>query len=149
MRKAAEAIPLRVPTEDREAICDIIHRYAFYSDTAQYRMMPTLFTEDAVFDETCLGFPIRRGMAELQQIFSVPSDKYIYFVHFISNILFKSYDGTTATSTSYLRGEGILSSGARPLILGYYDDVFEKTASGWLIKQRRLVPFAPPSGFVV
>ncbi|MFB0874960.1 MULTISPECIES: nuclear transport factor 2 family protein [unclassified Sphingobium] len=146
---AADIITGGIPAEVRQAIIDQIHRYAYFCDTKQYRELPGLFSEDGVFDETCLGFPLIRGRADLQKVFNVPSDKYIYFVHYISNILFKSYDGERATVMSYLRGEGILSSGARPSVLGYYDDLFVRRGDTWLIATRRLVPFAPPSGFTV
>jgi len=146
-RPTGEVDTAVIPHEVRQAICDQIHRYAFYSDTKQYHELPSLFTEDGVFDETCLGFPMMRGKVELTRIFSVPSGKYIYFVHFISNILITYYDGATARTTSYLRGEGMLSTGAMPRVLGYYDDVFVRQGGEWLIGERRLIPFAPPSGF--
>ncbi|MFB0874033.1 MULTISPECIES: nuclear transport factor 2 family protein [unclassified Sphingobium] len=138
-----------IPVDVRVDVCDRIYRYAYCCDTKQYDALPGLFAEDGVFDERCLGFPLVKGQEELRRVFSVPSGKYVYFVHFISNVMLHGYDGESVRAISYLRGEGLLATGARPIILGYYDDVFVRRDGDWLIGSRCLVPFAAPSGFSV
>lgn len=138
-----------IPVDVRYDVCDRIYRYAYCCDTKQYEALPDLFTTDGVFDETCLGFPIAAGQEELRRIFSVPGDKYVYFVHYISNVMLHGYDRGSVRAISYLRGEGLLATGARPLVLGYYDDMFVRRDGDWLISSRVLVPFAAPSGFSV
>ena len=146
---AAELTPSNIPGDIHQLICDQIYRYAFYCDTQQYHALPRLVSEDDVFDETCLGFPMIRGQAELRKVFNVPPDKYVYFIHYISNVLVKHYDGQTAGTIAYLRGEGLLKSGAQPKILGYYDDIFVKQDETWLVQSRRLVAFTQPTGFSI
>lgn len=139
----------QIPVDVRQEICDRINRYAYCCDTKQYDALPYLFTTDGIFDETCLGFPLIVGREELRRIFSVPADKYVYFAHYISNVMLHGYDGESVRAISYLRGEGLLATGARPLILGYYDDIFVRQDDDWLIRSRLLVPFAAPAGFSV
>ncbi len=136
-----------IPLADRLAIHDLIHAYAFYSDTKQYHKIADLFCDDASFDESCLGLPTVHGKNNLKVTFDVPSTKYAYFVHYISNILFHDFHETSAHVTSYLRGEGVLTNGAQPLVLGYYDDRLRREQGAWRIASRTLVAFAPPSGF--
>jgi hypothetical protein len=134
--------------EDRQAINDLSYAYAFYCDTARYAKCAELFAEDAVFDETCLGIPRADGLAAIRATFAATDPRaVVYFIHYVTSIWIYEGGAGIAKAICYLRGEGAFSNGARPLVLGYYDDVYAKIDGRWLIKSRTLAPFAPPSGW--
>lgn len=140
---------IKLSAEDRQQIHDVCHAYSFYCDSGQYLKCPELFTEDGVWDESCLGLPVANGIAEIRASFGAvrPGDL-IYFIHYVTSIWIHEVDGDEAKAICYLRGEGCFRNGAEPIIRGYYDDVYVRSGDGWLLRRRKLVPFAPPSGWV-
>lgn len=134
--------------EDRQEIYDLSNAYSFYVDTNQNARCKDLFAEDAVFDESCINLPIQRGRENIAALFeSVTPETIIYFIHYVTSIWIHEHDAENAKAICYLRGEGCFSNGAQPLIRGYYDDIYKKIDGKWYFKSRKLVPFAPPSGW--
>jgi hypothetical protein len=134
--------------EDRQQIQDVCYAYSFYVDSKQYSKCPDLFTEDGVWDESCLGLPVANGKDAIRAGFgAVRPDDLIYFIHFVTSIWIHESSDEYAKAICYLRGEGCFRNGAQPIIRGYYDDLYVKSGNRWLLKVRKLVPFAPPAGW--
>jgi hypothetical protein len=134
--------------EDRQQITDVCYAYSFYCDSKQYLKCPELFTDDCIWDESCLGLPVAHGKEALRAAFgAVAPGDLIYFIHFVTSVWIHEADGNQAKAICYLRGEGCFRNGAQPIVRGYYDDIYEKVDCRWLLKSRILVPFAPPAGW--
>ena len=138
---------MKIPIEDRVEIQDLGARYAFFCDTAQYDKIDPLFTEDGVFDESILGMPVTRGRAGIRALFKATGTTLTFLIHLNCNHRIAAYGGNTASTTTHLHAEGLLTDGTAFRILGYYADDYEKVAGMWLMKHRKLVAIAPLVGF--
>jgi ketosteroid isomerase-like protein len=133
----------RIPVEDRLDIQEVVARYAFLCDTKQYDKIGQVFADDAVFDESILGMPVTRGKAAILELFIAAGASAQFMIHLNGNHLINDYTGSTASGTSHLHVEAVMTDGRRLSVLGYYADDYVKTAGRWLLKSRKLVTIAP------
>ncbi len=133
----------KVPVEDRLDIQELVARYAFFCDTAQYDKIEGLFTEDGSFDESIIGMPAANGRAALRQLFMGEGGKAKFMIHLNCNHLLHSFSGNAASGTSHLHVEAMTDDGKVLRLFGYYDDTYAKLAGEWLLRSRKLVAIAP------
>ena len=133
----------KIPVEDRLDIQELVARYAFLCDTAQYAKVETLFTDDGAFDESIIGMPVARGKAAIRQLFVEAGGGARYMIHLNGNHLIDTWSGDAASGTSHLHVEAMMNDGKFLRVLGYYDDDYAKVAGTWLLKSRKLVAIAP------
>jgi uncharacterized protein (TIGR02246 family) len=118
--------------EDRWAITQLFHEYAFHFDRNQPEAVAELFAEDAVIDYGPEVAPIRgreaiapRITAGLDQIFEATS-------HHISNVSI-DFDGSdTASAVAYVYAWHKYRDGSPDGYLwGQYHNRLRRTADGW------------------
>ena len=136
----------KIPLEDRLEIQELVARYAFFSDTAQYEKIEQVFAEDGVFNESVLGMPVTSGRAAIRDLFMQSGDTITWLIHLNCNHQISEFHGDSASGMSHLHAEGALN-GDPFRILGYYADDYVRVDGRWLLKHRKLVLIAPLVGF--
>src|ERR1700689_4925440 len=91
----------------KEAIRDVNHLYAEYSDSAQLDKLLSLFTEDAVFDETCVGAPLITNRPQHLAYLKAAWPQNLSMFHVLSNLVITLTSDVSAKSTSAVMYEGI------------------------------------------
>ncbi len=123
---------------DREAIRDLVRRYAHHVWQGQPRECAALFSEDAEMDTG--DRPPIRGRAALQaayeEIFVGAALRPFVHNHVIE------LDGDRATGVCYLDLHG--SIGGRSVTgTGHYEDEYVREGARWLFRSRKLSMAAP------
>jgi hypothetical protein len=132
--------------EDRQAICDVLHLYAFLADSDQYeRIAPEIFTTDAILD---WGHRVSRGRAELESWFARPRPGLLGTSHVISNMMVR-LEGDTAKALYKLVAWHWFDDGSGPLqpanavLVGGYADTLRREDHGWRVSARRASQSGP------
>jgi hypothetical protein len=123
---------------DRLEIGDVLTRYGIAIDTRQWGLLATVFTPDALIDYSSSGGPSGRfpEIASWLERFLTP---FPMNQHMTLNSHVE-LEGDVARARSYFFNPNSLpdESGELKMIFvgGYYDDRFERGASGWRIVER-------------
>lgn len=132
----------------KEAIRELSHRYFLYADTNNFGAISELFADECVFDESCLGFPIKFSRASVRDFYESDTPGTLAFAaHFVTNEILTVLDADRAEGTIYVLFEGGLIDGSRVKLLAYFEDTFVREHGHWLFKSRKLTPFTEPEGF--
>src|SRR5258707_978316 len=121
--------------EEKDAIRELIARYCFLIDNAEFDAWAATFTEDAVFE--VVGLFKFEGRASIREFANhipknergLPGMKHCTLNQIIA------VSGDTATATCYL----LLIREGTPLhvdIAGRYEDELVKQSGSWLLKRR-------------
>jgi SnoaL-like domain len=138
-----------IPMEDRLAIMELASFYALCCDTRLFDRLASLFVEDCIYDESCVGLERAVGKAALLRTFERIDAELGPAMHTSSNHIISYYDGTIARGLCYVLAEGQLSEalgGAYLRTAGYYDDVYVREHGQWLFEERTLHCLIPPKG---
>jgi 3-phenylpropionate/cinnamic acid dioxygenase small subunit len=120
-------------TEDRLAIHELLALHGHLVDDGTIDELDRLFTDDAVYDVSALGFGTHRGLDRLRELFQFNGDGNPVG-HHVTNILVRvDADGVVRARS---KGIGILADGSSGTVT--YDDVVERTARGWRIAERKV-----------
>lgn len=124
------------PLEDRLAIQDLMIAYAHAVDSlSDLDGLCDIFTEDADFDLSGIGFPSVKGHAGIRAFFSGVFEGMAHHAHYLTNFAVTAYAGDTASMRAYVIGMGRYKAGGGITVHGrYYFDVV-RTSQGW--KARR------------
>jgi len=133
--------------ETLESIRELTYRCGFYSDTKQWTSLPHLFAEDAVIDETALGFPLLTGKAQITAFFAADKAILDFGVHYVTNHFLTEVGETHAAGVNHLLMEGRLRDGTRLKVVGYFEDSYVRVVGKWLFRSRKLTTFTAPEGF--
>jgi 3-phenylpropionate/cinnamic acid dioxygenase small subunit len=121
-------------------ITDLLHEYCELVDANRQAEVIALFTEDAEYDHG--HGRLFRGRAELAELFAA-LDTNDATSHHLSNIRIRLTGTTTASCRSYVYAfHRRAGSGTEVHLWGRYDDLVERTSSGWRIRRRRLTAAA-------
>jgi ketosteroid isomerase-like protein len=127
-------------TQDQLDIQKIIHRYAKAMDSQQWQLLDTVFVEEAVADYQAIGeCHGRRAITDLVAKVLVQCKS---TQHLIGNIDIE-LDGDKAQSSCYLLATHIGKDnfdGEIYTVWGEYRDQLIRTADGWRIIHRTLIP---------
>lgn len=135
-----------VPIVDRLDIQELVALYTFRTDTGGFNSVPELFAEDGIWDETVLGAPLCNGREAITRAFAALAAADVgYVVHINGAHQIADFTGETASGTSHLHAE-LMVSGQRVTVLGYYADDYVKVDGTWRFAQRKLVELAPTAG---
>jgi hypothetical protein len=123
---------------DRLEIGDVLSRYGIAIDGRRWGLLATVFTPDAVIDYSASGGPSGRFpeiAAWLERFLSpFPMNQHMTVNSHVE------LDGDTARVRSYFFNPNSFpdESGELKMIFvgGYYNDKFERGASGWRISER-------------
>lgn len=120
---------------DRQAIVEVIDRYATSLDSKEYERFQTCFSEDAIvhYGEDLVGPVAAAAYAE-----SVLS-RYEFTQHLLGNYEI-ALDGDRASARTYLHASHITSEGEIWVVGGTYVDRLERRDGEWKIVERDLVP---------
>ncbi len=138
-----------VPIDERFAIQELVHLYAWYCDTRQYERLCDLFTDECVFDESSVGGSRVTTQASLRGIFRQAADKLGPLIHICGNQLINGFSAGVASGTCHVLAEGLfnIDGAQQPFrIFGYYDDHYEKLGGRWHFKSRVLKLLVPSQG---
>jgi ketosteroid isomerase-like protein len=121
--------------EDKDAIRELMARYCFHFDGAEFEEWLRLFTDDGVFD--VLNFGRFAGREQLRQfLHSIPlKDGSPMMKHCVMNEIV-SVSGDVATAQSYVvvvRGGERVDLG----VAGRYQDRLRRANGQWLFAERR------------
>ena len=130
---------LTITPNDRIAIEDLMKKYCYFFDRNMPKELSELFAIDAVVDYG----PEVNTLKGQEQIFEMVSEglsnTFIATSHHISNFLILKSDESTANSSCYLYAwHQYKNQSEIGHLWGGYENEFEKTSIGWLIKSLRL-----------
>ncbi len=130
---------MTVTAEDRAAIVDLTHRYAWALDTKQLDLLDDVFLEDATADLRSAA--LLEGREAIKARIGRALGPLDATQHTVTNHLI-AVDGDRATSTCYLHSQHVrrgVEGGELYVIAGRYEDELARTPDGWRIRFRRLV----------
>lgn len=122
---------------DRDDLFDLTVRYATAIDSQQYRLLTTVFTEDARVDYGVVGQ--WTGGAEVAQFMEAAHVGAAHTIHRMTNQAI-AIDGDTATIRTYVDALILMADGSGANPVGYYDDHAVRTPYGWRIDRRTYTP---------
>jgi hypothetical protein len=94
-----------------------------------------LLTADAEYDITAYGLGVVVGLPALIDLFSARSGDQPAG-HHVTNVIVRGQPDGSATARS--KGLSVMADGATGTVI--YEDVVVRTAGGWRISRRRVVP---------
>jgi hypothetical protein len=134
-------------SEDRWQIQDVVHRYAWALDTGDVERFVDCFCPDGVLIWDAFETPDRYEGADALRRFAtflrdLPSSAGRQ--HLVANTLIEGA-GDEARGSSYVvvftrQGEGPHLAG----VMGWYEDVFRRSALGWRIRERVIRDWSGP-----
>jgi hypothetical protein len=126
-------------TDDRLAIYELIALHGHLMDAGDFDRLGELFTEDFVYDVEALGFGSLKGIDALTEASRALGDDNP-LGHHVTNALVIADEDNVATVRS--KGIGILADGTSGTVV--YEDVVRRTAVGWRIAHRTVIPRERP-----
>jgi hypothetical protein len=127
------------PRDDRTAIVDLTIAYCWALDEHDWPALHRVFLPDARAE---LGFPEVTGIDAIVGIVSGVLTPLDTSQHMVTNHQVR-IDGDTATSRCYFHAQHVrraAAEGPNFIVAGRYEDDLVRTADGWRIARRRLVP---------
>ena len=127
-------MPSSLSNEDRQAISDVLIRYATGIDRRDWTLFRTCWTDDARVDYDDVGSwesgdDFSRFMEEVHRSCGTS-------LHRVTNPSVTS-DGDRVRARSYIDALVTLSETDTMRAVGYYDDELRSTSDGWKIEARR------------
>ena len=123
---------------DDAAIVRLTHDYCWALDTGDWDALRSVFTPDVVTD---LGAGGQDGIDEVIERVSSALGVYDVTQHLVAtHQIDVADDGRTATCRCYLQAQHVRPGGDKLLIGARYEDECVRTADGWRIARRRIVP---------
>ncbi|WP_438027458.1 nuclear transport factor 2 family protein [Sorangium sp. So ce233] len=119
--------------EDRLAIHELLALHGHIVDDGTIEDLDQLFTEDAVYDVSALGFGAHRGLDRLRELFQWKGEGNPVG-HHVTNVMVRVDGGGVVRVRS--KGIGVLADGKSGTVI--YEDVVQRTARGWRITERKV-----------
>ncbi len=118
---------------DRQAIIEVIDRYATSLDAKDYQRFMTCFSEDAIvhYSDDLVGPESTAAYAK------AALDQFSSTQHLLGNYEI-NLDGDQATAQTYMHASHITSEGEIWVVGGTYIDRFERRDGEWKIIERTL-----------
>jgi hypothetical protein len=126
---------------DRFAVVDLMHRYAFALDTRDWPLLATVFAPDGATDYGELG-GVNQGPDAIVALCRGALAGLDASQHLIGNVSCE-LDGDVGTATCYFQAQHVIKGAAGGdylLVGGTYHDDLVRIDGEWKIKLRRLVP---------
>lgn len=133
------------PFEDHLALQDLVVSHAHGVDSL-YDLdgICAVFTPDAVFDLSGIGFPTLTGHEEIRAFYASTFEAMSAHAHYVSNFAVTAYYGDTASIRSYVTGMGRYKASGGITVHGrYYYDV-ARTPAGWKATRFTMDFLIPP-----
>lgn len=127
---------------DKEAIEDVLHRYALYMSNFEIEKALDLFTEDAIFDETSvIPGAYLDGRESLRAFYAKYSPMMVDMMHMYFNFILTDLSENEASTTTTLLLESSYVGGQPNRLKGYWEDKFRKIDGEWKFSYRKLTLF--------
>jgi hypothetical protein len=126
---------------DRQAIADVLIRYATALDSRDWQLLTTCFTENGITDYQELG-GINEGPEAIIATCHGALSGLDASQHLIANIVVE-LDGDRAQASCYFQAQHVYAGaegGDNFLVGGTYRDRLVRTGDGWRIEHRTLEP---------
>ena len=124
---------------DKEAIEDVLHRYALHMSNFEINEALDLFTEDAIFDETSvIPEAYLDGRESLREFYAKYSPMMVDMMHVYFNFILRNLSEDEASTTTMLLLESSYVGGRPNRLKGYWDDKFRKVDGEWKFCHRKL-----------
>lgn len=129
--------------EDAEQIRQLVNVYADAYDRDDARGYAGTFCLDGVLDNSATGLPDAVGRAQIAKVFQAFRDQQSHTIHMTTNHILWEISGDTASGQCYFYALSNLLDGSQTMMAGRYEDRYERTAEGWRLSRRKLVPLLP------
>jgi 3-phenylpropionate/cinnamic acid dioxygenase small subunit len=123
---------------DRDAVHEILVRYATSLDDRDWDRLATCFTDDAVAD---YGTGVFEGPAAIVALCRQMLEPLEVSQHLLGTFEIK-VEGESATSRCYFHAQHVrpgLEAGTQLIIAGTYEDSLQKVGNEWRIQHRKLL----------
>jgi hypothetical protein len=128
-----------LPAEERLAIYELISLHGHLMDAGAFDRLDELFTDDFVYDLDALGYGCLEGAKALTDASTALGDDNPLGHHVTNSLVIAEEDGLVRVRS---KGIGIRADGASGTVI--YEDLIRKTASGWRIARRTVIPRKRP-----
>ncbi|MEJ7932762.1 nuclear transport factor 2 family protein [Sphingobium sp. AN558] len=124
--------------EDRLEIAALNQRYALHVDFHEIEEWVSLFTPDAVFDESEFDNPLMNGHDEIRAYGNHLTEIVRHVLHHMTTHHITDMTATTARGRAFALIEAVLNDGTHARTHCIYEDRYEKIDGRWLIAERIL-----------
>lgn len=128
--------------EDRFAIQELTHRYAYYIDHFELEPLLALWTRDAWFDERPVGLRYSEGIDTIREFFVDDFKVRTASAHFMTNHIVEKTGPEEAQGTCFGLIEATLSSGQSLHATVMYTDRYVHEDQRWLFRSRIVSPLS-------
>lgn len=126
---------MHLSADDRLSIHELLSLHGHLADDRRAQDLHLLLTDDAAYDVTAFGLGVVRGLDALVELFAQrPGNQPIG--HHVTNVIVSERDDGTVAVRS--KGLSVMADGGAGTVT--YEDVVVRTAAGWRISQRTVVP---------
>ncbi|WP_406031638.1 nuclear transport factor 2 family protein [Nocardioides sp. NBC_00163] len=127
-------------TADRLAIHELVSLHGHLADDGRSEDLGLLMTPEASYDVTAYGLGVVTGLPALIELFaSGPGDQPVG--HHVTNVIVTADPDRDDRASVRSKGLSVMANGRTGTVV-YEDDVV-RTASGWRISARIVVPSRP------
>jgi hypothetical protein len=130
--------------EDRLALQDLVHRYAYFVDSFMFPEWVELFARDGVLDESEFGMGRYDGQQALAGYGDDMGERVLHLVHLMTNHLIWEMSEDRARGTSFAIVESMQKTGSRARYHVKYDDEYVRISGKWVFQARILRKSFPP-----
>lgn len=121
--------------EDRLDIHELISLHGHLADARRPEDLGLLLTANAQYDISAYGLGVISGLPALIELFSArPGEQPVG--HHVTNVIVRERADGAVTVRS--KGLSVMANGAAGTVI--YDDVVVRTADGWRISYRQVIP---------
>jgi 3-phenylpropionate/cinnamic acid dioxygenase small subunit len=119
--------------EDRLEIHELLARYGFILDDRDWQSFDAVFTEDGVCDLTAWQVPMMRGIAAIRAT-------YAEIAHPVAHLTMNTVIEAVSDERARVRSKILAVRPDRRVETAEYHDELARTAGGWRIAKRVVVP---------
>jgi SnoaL-like domain len=130
---------MTLSADDRVAIYELIALHGHLVDAGEFARLDELFTGDFVYDVEAFGFGLLTGADAFAEAARALGDANP-LGHHVTNTIVVAAEADEATVHS--KGIGIVATGTSGSVV--YEDVVRRTAAGWRIARRKVIPRTRP-----
>lgn len=126
---------------DRLDIAEVIARQSHIIDRGDLEALEAVFTADAIYDMSAAGLPVMEGVGALREgALRLGAENPL--AHHVTNVFITRDGGDEADVDS----KGFMLTGDGRVRSVTHHDLLRRTAAGWRIARRTIVPQRAPLG---
>lgn len=127
---------------DKDAIQDVLHRYALHMSNFDFEKAIELYSDDAIFDETSVSPDFYLdGKDALYNFWVKHKSNVVQMMHMYTNFILEKISDTEADTVTTLFMQGKTANGDLFNLKGFWEDKFKKIDGKWKFSYRKLTLF--------